>query len=115
MQRQIFKSKIHRATITEANLDYEGSITIDSDLLKCADILPYEAVHVWNITNGNRLMTYALEGAPNSGCICINGAGAKLCSVGDLVIIATFATISEHELKTWKPIVISVDKYNIIR
>ena len=74
MKRQIFKSKIHRATVTGANIDYEGSISIDPDLMKAADILPYEAVHVWNITNGARLVTYAIEGK-ESGEICVNGVG----------------------------------------
>jgi aspartate 1-decarboxylase len=115
MKLKIFKSKIHRATITGANIDYEGSITIDSVLLKAAKILPYEAVHVWNITNGSRLVTYALEGTKSSGEICINGAGAKLCSVGDLVIIATFAEISWLRAKFWKPVVINVTKDNYLR
>ena len=112
MKRQIFKSKIHRATITEANLDYEGSITIDSLLMKEADIFQYELVHVWNISNGNRLVTYALEGRVGSGEICINGAGAKLCSVGDMVIIATFAEMGWWKARSWKPIVVTVDKNN---
>jgi aspartate 1-decarboxylase len=115
MKLKIFKSKIHRATITGANIDYEGSITIDSVLLKAAKILPYEAVHVWNITNGSRLVTYALEGTKSSGEICINGAGAKLCNVGDLVIIATFAEMSWLKAKFWKPIVINVDKDNYLK
>jgi aspartate 1-decarboxylase len=111
MKRQIFKSKIHRATITEANLDYEGSITIDSFLMVSADILQYELVHVWNITNGSRFTTYAIEGKER-GEICVNGAGAKLCNVGDLVIIATFAEMSDRKAKLWKPTVVLVSDKN---
>jgi aspartate 1-decarboxylase len=112
MKRQIFKSKIHRATVTGADLDYEGSITIDSALMKAADILPYEAVHVWNITNGSRIITYAIEGKKDSGEICINGAGAKLNKIGDLIIIATFAEMTSKKAREWKPLVISVNKKN---
>ena len=113
MKIQIFKSKIHRATVTGANIDYEGSITIDFNLMFKANIVPYELVHVWNITNGSRLITYAIEGN-NEGEICINGAGAKLCNIGDLIIIATFAEIDSDEANKWKPTVVSVDKNNEI-
>jgi aspartate 1-decarboxylase len=91
MRRILFKSKIHRATVTQADLDYEGSVTIDATLLRAADILPYEKVHIWNRTNGSRLETYALEGAAGSGVICVNGAAAHHAKPGDIVIIATFA------------------------
>jgi len=114
MRRQVFKSKIHRATITGADINYEGSITIDSALMKAADILPYEAVHVWNITNGARIITYAIEGKEDSGEICINGAGAKLNKVGDLIIIATFTEMTTKKAREWKPIVLNVNKKNII-
>jgi aspartate 1-decarboxylase len=114
MKRQIFKSKIHRATVTGADLNYEGSITIDSELLRAADILPYELVHVWNITNGSRLVTYTIAGKKNSGEIFINGAGAKLCKVGDLIIIATFVEMTSKKARTWIPKVILVDKKNQI-
>ena len=93
--REMFRSKIHRATVTHANLAYEGSVTIDDDLLKAADILEFEKVHVWNVTRGTRLVTYAMRGEPGSGVICINGAAAHLVSPGDLVIIATFAQFSD--------------------
>jgi aspartate 1-decarboxylase len=112
MKRNIFKSKIHRATVTEANLDYEGSVTIDSGLMKAADILPYEQIHVWNITNGSRMITYAIEGKKDSGTICVNGAGAKLCKVGDLVIIATFAEIQTKKAIGWNPIIVNVHLIN---
>ncbi|MCK9567382.1 aspartate 1-decarboxylase [Candidatus Pacearchaeota archaeon] len=114
MKRTMFKSKIHRATITSADLNYEGSITIDSSLLKAADILPYEMVHVWNISNGHRLVTYALAGKPDSGEICVNGAGAKLCGVGDLIIIATFTELTGKKARDWMPKVILVDNKNHI-
>jgi aspartate 1-decarboxylase len=114
MKRQIFKSKIHRATVTKADLDYEGSITIDSYLLAAANIIPYELVHIWNVTNGNRLVTYALSGIERSGEICINGAGAKLCEVGDIVIIATFAEMKNKKAKLWVPTVVKVDSENKI-
>jgi aspartate 1-decarboxylase len=114
MRRILFKSKIHRATVTQADLDYEGSVTIDRDLLRAADILPFEKVAVWNVTRGTRLETYALEGNAGSGVICINGAAAHLNKPGDLVILATFAEVEEHEAKAWKPTVVFVDAKNRI-
>ncbi|MCY1036841.1 aspartate 1-decarboxylase [Corallococcus sp. BB11-1] len=112
MRRILFKSKIHRATVTQADLDYEGSVTIDRDLLQAADILPFEKVAVWNVTRGTRLETYALEGPSGSGVICINGAAAHLNQPGDLVILATFAEVEEAELAQWKPTVVFVDEKN---
>jgi aspartate 1-decarboxylase len=113
MRRTFFKSKIHRATVTQADLDYEGSVTIDADLMRAADILPYEKVHIWNRTNGSRLETYALEGPPGSGTICVNGAAAHLARPGDVVIIATFAEAKdEAEARSWQPIVVHVDRQN---
>jgi aspartate 1-decarboxylase len=112
MKLSVFKSKIHRATVTHADLHYEGSVTIDLDLLEQAQILPYEAVHVWNVTRGTRLMTYALEGPRGSGAICINGAAAHLNQPGDLVILATYADMSPDEARAWKPIVVRVDGQN---
>ena len=113
MKRQIFKSKIHRATVTGANVNYEGSITIDPVLMNAADIVPYEAVHVWNITNGTRLITYAIDGEKDSGEICVNGAGAKLCKIGDLIIIATFAEMTSKKARRWNPIVVKVNNKNL--
>jgi len=112
MRRTIFKSKIHRATVTHADLDYEGSITIDEDLLEAAGIWEYEAVHVWNITRGTRLQTYAIKGARGSGVICINGAAAHLNKPGDLVILATFAEMDEAEARAHAPNVVLVDAKN---
>lgn len=114
MRRILFKSKIHRATITQADVDYEGSVTIDRDLLEAADILPYEKVAVWNVTRGTRLETYALEGERGSGVICINGAAAHLNQPGDLVILATFAEVEASELAGWQPTVVFVDGQNRI-
>ena len=112
MQLSMFKSKIHRATVTHADLDYEGSVTIDSNLMDLAGILPHEAVHIWNVTRGSRLMTYALEGPRASGAICINGAAAHSNRPGDLVILATFATMSAEEARRFTPTVVRVDERN---
>jgi aspartate 1-decarboxylase len=112
MKLNVFKSKIHRATVTHADLDYEGSVTIDVDLLEAAKILPYEAVHIWNVTQGTRLVTYALEGPRGSGAVCINGAAAHLNRPGDLVILATFADMTPEEARDHKPKVVRVDSQN---
>jgi aspartate 1-decarboxylase len=114
MRRTFFKSKIHRATVTHADLDYEGSVSIDEDLLDAAGIWEYEAVHIWNITRGSRIQTYAIKGQRGSGVICINGAAAHLNKPGDLVIIATFAELEESEARTHKPKVVLVDRANRI-
>ena len=114
MRRTLFKSKIHRATVTHADLDYEGSVTIDEDLMDASDIREYEAVHVWNITRGTRLQTYAIRGERGSGVICINGAAAHLNRPGDLVILATFAEMEDAEASTHEPKVVLVDAKNRI-
>ena len=112
MRRTFFKSKIHRATVTHADLDYEGSVSIDQDLMDAAGILDYEAVHVWNITRGTRLQTYAIRGERGSGVICINGAAAHLNRPGDMVILATFAEMEESEARSHVPQVVLVDAKN---
>src|SRR6267142_2779547 len=112
MQLNVFKSKIHRATVTHADLEYEGSVTVDSDLLDAAEILPYEAIHIWNVTRGSRLMTYALPGPRGSGAVCVNGAAAHLNKPGDLVILATFAEMTREEARKHRPIVVRVDENN---
>lgn len=114
MKLNMFKSKIHRATVTHADLAYEGSVTVDADLLDAAEILPFEAVHIWNVTRGTRLLTYALEGPRGSGAICVNGAAAHLNSPGDLVIIATFAEMTAEEARQHRPTVVRVDEHNRI-
>jgi aspartate 1-decarboxylase len=110
----MFKSKIHRATVTHADLDYEGSVTIDVDLLEAANILPHEKVHIWNVTRGTRIETYALEGPSGSGVVCINGAAAHQNRPGDLVIIATFGDFDEAELRNYEPTVVLVNERNHI-
>jgi aspartate 1-decarboxylase len=112
MQRTMLKSKIHRATVTDANVDYIGSITIDSDLMKAADVLPYEKVHVVDIDNGARLETYAIEGVAGSGAIEINGAAARLVAKGDRVIIMSYAQIDDAEARNLRPTVVLVDERN---
>jgi aspartate 1-decarboxylase len=113
VKRIMLKSKIHRATVTEANLEYEGSITIDEDLLRAADILPYEQVDLYDCTNGNRLHTYAIPGEAGSGEICVNGAAAHLADPGDRIIIATFADVPESQLASFHPTVVFVDDHNL--
>ncbi len=112
MQRHMLKSKIHRATITEANVDYIGSITIDAELMERADILENEKVHVVDVDNGARLETYAIAGEPGSGVICLNGAAARLMNPGDLIIILAYAVLTEDELKGFKPRIVFVDENN---
>jgi aspartate 1-decarboxylase len=112
MYRNMLRSKIHRATVTGADLHYEGSVTIDQDLMAQADILPHQEVEIWNVTNGERFRTYALRGRANSGVVCINGAAAHKAKEGDLVIIATFGWMSESETCTWEPKVVFVDDRN---
>ncbi len=114
MLREMFKSKIHRATVTDADLHYEGSIGIDLDLMEASGIREYEKVDIWNITNGERFQTYAIEGRRGSGEICLNGAAARKVHVGDMVIIATFAMYDEKELENYKPTVVQVDANNKI-
>lgn len=112
MKRTLLKSKIHRATVTEANLDYDGSITVDSDLLDAADIVEFERVEIYDITNGSRFATYAILGRPGSGVICLNGAAARLVAVNDLIIICSYADYSEQERQAHSPKVVQVDKAN---
>ena len=110
--REMCRAKIHAATVTEANLHYLGSITIDRDLLEAADILPYEKVQVVNLMNGGRIETYAIEGERGSGRICLNGAAARHAQVGDKVIIMSFAIATEEEARRWVPKVVFVDDRN---
>lgn len=114
MWRTMCKSKIHRATVTDANLNYVGSITIDDELLEKADILPYEKVHVVNINNGARLETYVIKGERGKGEICLNGAAARLVQAGDIVIIISYAQYSQDELQKYHPQIVFVDESNKI-
>lgn len=115
MQRTMLKSKIHRATITESDLNYDGSLTIDSQLLEAAEIVPFERVKVYNISNGERFDTYAIEGETGSGVIGLNGAAARKGHVGDLIIIVTFAAFDEQELEQYQPRIVLCDAKNAIR
>jgi aspartate 1-decarboxylase len=110
----MLKSKIHRATVTDANINYEGSIAIDGKLMKAADILHYEQVHVLNVNSGARFTTYAIEGKEGSGEICLNGAAARLGVKGDLVIILTYTDVPEEQLKNYKPRIVHVNEKNEI-
>ncbi len=115
MKLSMLKAKIHRATVTGANLDYEGSVTIDQDLLSASGILPYERVEIYNITRGSRLATYAIAGEAGSGSIEINGAAAHLVGRGDLVIIAAYAEMSPEEARQHKPGLVFVDAKNRVK
>ena len=114
MQLELLKSKIHRATVTDANLNYQGSITIARDLMDAANILPYEKVGILDVNNGERFETYVIEGPAKSGMICLNGAAARLVQPGDLVIIVAYASMTPEEAKTWKPNVVHVNEKNEI-
>ncbi|MED1944329.1 MULTISPECIES: aspartate 1-decarboxylase [Brevibacillus] len=115
MFRTMMKAKIHRATVTEANLNYVGSITIDKNLLDALDILPNEKVQIVNNNNGARLETYVIEGAPGSGVICLNGAAARLVQEGDIVIIIAYAMMTDEEARTYKPRVAIMDEKNQVK
>ena len=114
MLKNMLKCKIHRATVTDAVLHYEGSVTIDKTLMHAAGLVEYEQVHIWNVDNGNRFTTYAIDGEADSGVICLNGAAARQVSKGDLVIIAAFSTYDEKELAQFHPTLVYVDGKNRI-
>jgi len=114
MMKTMLKCKIHRATVTDAVLHYEGSVTIDKTLMDAAGLVTYEKVDIWNVDNGNRFSTYAIEGEADSGVICLNGAAARQVSKGDLVIIAAFSTYDEKELADFHPTLVYVDRQNRI-
>jgi len=114
MMRTMLKCKIHRATVTDAVLHYEGSVTIDKTLMDAAGLVVYEQVHIWNVDNGNRFTTYVIDGEPDSGVICLNGAAARQVSKGDLVIIAAFSAYDEKELANFQPTLVYVDRQNRI-
>lgn len=112
MRRTMLKSKIHRATLTGADLHYEGSITLDPHLMKAAEILPHEQVHMLDVDTGARFTTYAIEGEPGSGTVQVNGAAARLVQPGDTVIVLTYASYEEAELTDHEPVVVHVDGEN---
>lgn len=115
MQRFMLKSKIHRATVTDADLNYQGSITIDEKLLEEAMMLPFEKVEIYNLNNGERFSTYIIKGKRNSGTICLNGAAARKVAKGDLIIIATYVLVDEKEAASWKPKCVLVNAKNKIK
>jgi aspartate 1-decarboxylase len=110
--RTMLKSKIHRAVVTDADIHYEGSVTIDRALMDLADLFPYEQVNVWDLDNGNRLVTYVIEGERNGGDICMNGAAARLVHKGDRVIISSFVAVPDHQAVDYHPKVVFVDERN---
>ncbi len=112
MRRRMLHSKIHRATVTGADPHYEGSVTVDAHLMELADILPHEAVSIWDVNNGQRFETYAVPALPGSGVVCINGAAARLVEIGDLVIIASFVDLEDAEARTHEPRLVFVDERN---
>jgi aspartate 1-decarboxylase len=114
-RRSMLKSKLHRITVTHADVDYEGSLTLDAHLLEAADILPFEEVHVWNVTRGTRLRTYAMGGEAGSGVACVNGAAAHLAQPGDLVIVATFTQLEDAAARIHRPRIVLVGPDNRIR
>lgn len=114
MQRQILKSKIHRASVTACDPDYVGSLTLDAELMRYADLLPCEQVHVWDIENGGRFVTYAIEGEPGSAAVRVNGAAAHLVNEGDKLIVASFAAYDELEAERHDPVVVHLDEANRI-
>lgn len=114
MQIEILKSKIHRAIVTQADINYVGSITIDEELMKAANLIEFEKVHVLNINNGERIETYVIKGKKGSGIICLNGAAARKFFVGDITIIASYAMMDFEEAKKFKPQLVFPDKNNRI-
>lgn len=115
MQRFMLKSKLHRATVTDANLNYEGSISIDEHLMDIADIMPFEKVAIYNVSNGERFTTYTIKGKRNSGTICLNGAAARKVSRGDLVIIASYVLVDDAEAKNWLPKCVHLNGSNQVK
>jgi aspartate 1-decarboxylase len=115
MYRKLLRAKIHRATITHADLEYEGSITIPPDLMEASDLVPNESVHVWNVTRGTRFETYAILGEESPRAICVNGAAAHLVKPGDIIIIAAFTMVPESQVRTFQPKVVFVDEENRIK
>jgi len=112
VQRFMLKSKIHRATLTGTELDYEGSIAIDRDLIEAADMLPGEQVHVLNLSNGQRLVTYVIEAPSGSRTMMLNGPAARLATPGDMIIVLTYCTVSDEEARTLQPTIVKVDAEN---
>ena len=115
MLRTVCKSKLHRATVTDANLHYTGSLTLDAELMRSADLAPYEQIHVVDVDNGARIVTYCIEGPAGSGTVCVNGAAARLILAGDKIIIISYAQVTPAELESFRPKVVALDERNAIR
>ncbi len=115
MLREMLRAKVHRATVTETNVNYEGSLTLDSGLMEAAGMLPYERIDVYNADNGARFSTYLIPGPAGSGVVCVNGAAAHLARAGERIIIAAYATLSEEEIATHRPMVVLVDRANQVK
>jgi aspartate 1-decarboxylase len=115
MRREMLRAKIHRATVTETNVEYEGSLTLDAELMAAAGLLPFEKIDVYNVANGARFSTYVIQGPAGSGTVCVNGAAARLASPGDRVIVAAYASFDEAELRDHEPVVVLVDERNRVR
>ena len=115
MFRQMLRAKIHRVVVTEADVDYEGSLTLDADLLDAAGMVPFEKIDVYNVARGTRFSTYAIEGGRGSGVCCVNGAAAHLASPGERIIIAAYASIPESDIRTHTPRIVLVGEGNRIR
>lgn len=115
MLRTICKSKLHGARVTEANVHYTGSITLDAELMRAADLVPYEQVHVVDVDNGERIITYCIEGPAGSGTVCVNGAAARLIAAGDQVIIISYAQVTPAELEALAPKIVMLDERNAVR
>ncbi|MEW5807392.1 MAG: aspartate 1-decarboxylase [Acidobacteriota bacterium] len=115
MRRELLRAKIHRITVTERNVHYEGSLTLDADLIDAAKMVPYERIDVYNVNSGHRFSTYVIEGKRGSGACCVNGAAAHLADPGDLLIVASYSLMEDSEIKGHKPIIIVVDSRNRIK
>ena len=115
MTRQMLRAKIHRIAVTERNVEYEGSLTLDAGLMRAADLRPFERLEVYDVTNGSRFATYVIEGPEGSGACCVNGAAARLVEQGNKLILAAYAGAEEHELQDWQPRVVLMDEGNRIR
>ena len=115
MLRSMLQAKIHRATVTQADLSYEGSLTIDKTLMEAVELLPFQQIHIYNINNGERLETYAIEGPADSGVISLNGAAARKGAVNDLIIIVSYSLYTPEELQDYQPRIVVVDEHNRIK
>ena len=113
--RKMMRGKIHRATVTQANLNYEGSITIDKTLMEAMDLYEFESVHIWDVNNGERFETYTIRGERGSGVICLNGAAARLVQKNDLVIVVTYCQMAAEEARNYAPTVVLLDEGNLIK